>query len=203
MSVRRIAVIAGLALIYFQPQAARALSVSLADVYFPSYGQARHMDQSNEYLGQRGNVYDGVTYGTWVQGLLTPIHISPTVGQIFGTGDYEYLSLWIDWNRNRTWDASEEVVDIDDQWFDPGTHRLDFDIEVPQNAALGDTWMRARFAFDGDLPPAGDLLTGEVEDYQIHINSPTVVPEPGTLALLTRGWIGSARRVRRRRATRK
>jgi hypothetical protein len=160
------------------------------------------MDQSNEYLGHVGNVYDGVIAGPLNRGTTAVIDFYPTVGTLFGTGDYEYLSLWVDWNRNRAWDASEEVVDIDDQWFDQGTNLLALNITVPQSALIGDTWMRARFSFDGDIIPAGDLQTGEVEDYLVNVGQVTTVPEPGVGALMLL-VIGLCPLVARRRGGRR
>jgi len=178
----------------------QALSVSSADLAFASYGQATHSDQSNEYLGALGTVYDGLTFPSFFRGHMSLVGISPTVGKLFSTGDFEYLSVWIDWDQSRTFDTWEEVIDLDDEYFALGTHPVNLDISVPTTAALGSTWMRARFSFDGDLTPTGAYYTGEVEDYAISV-ADTVIPEPGTCLLLLVGLaLGVPAIMHRRRA---
>jgi len=176
----------------------QALSVSSADLAFASYGQATHSDQSNEYLGALGTVYDGLTIPAFFRARTVSIGIAPTVGDLFSTGDFEYLSVWVDWDQSRTFDAWEEVVNLDDQYFALGTHPANFDVAVPTSAALGSTWMRARFSFDGDLTPTGAYYTGEVEDYEISV---AAIPEPGTCILLLAGLaLGVPAMTHRRRA---
>ena len=51
-------------------------------------------------------------------------------------------------------------MDLDDYWFGYGDTPLSFNITVPTTAVMGQTWMRARFAFDGDLAPTDALMGG-------------------------------------------
>jgi hypothetical protein len=178
------------------PAWVQAMSVSQADLLFPSYGQARHFDQSFEYLGNVGQIPDGASWST-APGLLN-LTLLPNVGDQWGTGgDYEYLSVWIDWDLNRTFDAAELVVDLQDEWFDFGIHPRTFQVAMPTTADPDLTWMRTRFSFDGPFGPTGDLITGEVEDYLLS----SAVPEPTSLALLVFAGLGALamRGVRRRR----
>jgi len=181
-----------LGMVCFFPIQAFAISTSLADLYYASYGVASHYDQYNEWLGPTGNTYDGVTWTPLTPGALATINLAAHVGEFYGTGDYEYLSLWIDWDQNRVFDAGEEVLDLNDYWFDYGNTAITHTFTVPWNAVQGTTWMRTRLTFDGDLYPTdaqmgGMAYTGEVEDYRMN-----VIPEPGTLVLLGFGLLSLA-----------
>ncbi|MFT7431319.1 MAG: hypothetical protein ACI971_001780 [Colwellia sp.] len=77
------------------------------------------------------------------------------------------------------------------------------DVEIPLNAMLGDTWLRARIVCENALDNAGDGVSflatgyydqGEVEDYQITIAAKVVtdVPEPSTLLVFALGFISIA-----------
>lgn len=185
----RLTAVALLGLLVYSSAPAFAVSLSRADLYYPTYGRARHFDQSNEFLGTRGDRYDGVGWSTFRPAELATVTVRTRVGLLFGTGDFEYLSMWIDWDQDRHWGDDEEVIDLDDFWFDAGTSTYQTAILVPEDAVLGETWMRTRFSFDGDLTAAGDFVTGEVEDYQVHVGAVEPVPEAGSLLLLSCGLL--------------
>jgi hypothetical protein len=76
-------------------------------------------------------------------------------------------------------------------------------IQIPLDAVLGDSWLRARITCENALDNHGDgtslLATGfydqgETEDYQITIAAKTVtdVPEPSTLLVFALGVLGIA-----------
>jgi len=182
------------------PATSFALSFSYADQLFPSYGYASHYDQYNEYLGSVGNVYDGLPWAPtpFLQRMGASIDLTAHVGEFYEEGDYEYLSIWVDWDQNRGFDTDEGIADLNDYWFDYGDNLLTFNLTVPSDAVLGNTWMRARFTFDGDLAPTdagmgGQPYTGEVEDYAVTVGGGVApIPEPSTFLLLGTGLLGLA-----------
>ena len=181
-----------LGMVCFFPIQAFAISTSLADLSYATYGAASHYDQYNEWLGVSGALYDGLTWSDFTPGAWASISLTAHVGEFYGTGDNEYLSMWIDWDQNRVFDAGEEVLNLNDYWFDYGNTVITHTFTVPWNAVQGTTWMRTRLTFDGDLYPTdtqmgGMAYTGEVEDYRMN-----VVPEPGTLVLLGFGLLSLA-----------
>ncbi|MCA8991556.1 MAG: cadherin domain-containing protein [Planctomycetaceae bacterium] len=85
------------------------------------------------------------------------------------------LDGWIDFDGSGTFDPTEQVI-LD---FDLPVGVTDFDIPVPQTAAIGTTYARFRIAataFDVDSP-VGSVNNGEVEDYKITVKPRQVINE--------------------------
>lgn len=137
-----------------------------------------------------------------------------------GNHQFDQLKAWNDWNGNNVFEESESI--IDERWYknhdvndvlvansgnnntDLGTHNnsdtlrvYSQTIEVPLDAIVGNTWMRARVICENSLThnqrenniflAAGYYHQGEVEDYKLAINQ---VPEPTTLLVFGSALIG-------------
>lgn len=88
-----------------------------------------------------------------------------------GSGGYSYISVWVDWNRNGVFDATESVVNN----VYTSNVLTNFIINVPISASLGVTRMRIIDWSNGSAPaPCGGLsgYYGEEEDYLVSVGSP-------------------------------
>ncbi|MEQ8706942.1 MAG: GEVED domain-containing protein, partial [Phaeodactylibacter sp.] len=121
---------------------------------------------------------DGVTF-TNPSGLTAGASESVTV--TWSTNDNDsYISAWIDFNQNGTFDASEKVIDDFKQgaFNNTTTGSESFTFTVPSDAACGATFARFIITSDPNEGPTGDFCNsgdasddGEVEDYQVTIIS--------------------------------
>lgn len=104
----------------------------------------------------------------------------------------EYVKIWIDWNKDGTWNNTDELV-WEYIWNDTYTGgNLESttqikEITVPTYASLGRTWLRARITceWNAAMGPTGRINQGEVEDYPFD-----VTPEPATFLLVSVGLVG-------------
>lgn len=81
-----------------------------------------------------------------------------------------FLNAWVDFNRNGTWEESEQVAT--DVSLDTGDSQIQF--TVPPDAVPGITYARLRLTgYDtaGTLGPTGLATDGEVEDYAWYIKN--------------------------------
>ncbi|EKV03555.1 hypothetical protein Lepto7375DRAFT_5860 [Leptolyngbya sp. PCC 7375] len=90
------------------------------------------------------------------------------------------LSAWIDFNNNGSWDDPGEQI-FTDEPLTAGTNSLSF--AIPAGATIGNTYARFRISPQSGLAPTGIVGGGEVEDYQVAIQSaptsgPTFVCDP-------------------------
>ena len=84
----------------------------------------------------------------------------------FVAGYYsEVVSVYIDWNRNGTFDASEEIL-LGSQI---GSHIYPQTFTVPSNAVLGETKMRVIIRYNLAPTACYSGIYGETEDYRINI----------------------------------
>jgi hypothetical protein len=114
--------------------------------------------------------YTSFAFGTnLVQGVTYPLSITISAP---GTYTGAIVSVWIDWNQNLTYEASE--------WQQVGTNiaggtTATISITVPITAPVGNTGMRIRSRGNGNTNGAGDACTvfgsGETEDYVVNIVS--------------------------------
>jgi hypothetical protein len=80
-----------------------------------------------------------------------------------------HYNVWIDWNQNKTFEASEKVLSKTS-----GVTVINT-FTVPTTAVNGNTRMRVRYSFENALDACGfDSRFGEVEDYTVNISGTTV-----------------------------
>ncbi|WP_425618933.1 beta strand repeat-containing protein [Anatilimnocola sp. NA78] len=77
------------------------------------------------------------------------------------------VDVWIDFNRNNTFDANERIAN--GLSVSAGVNTLD--VSVPEGAISGTTYARFRISTAGSSLPTGLAADGEVEDYQLTIQA--------------------------------
>ncbi|WP_182868970.1 GEVED domain-containing protein [Rhodopirellula sp. JC639] len=85
-----------------------------------------------------------------------------------------YVDAWFDWNQNGVFEASERR-----RFGTPGTNltpvfnntSTTVSIDVPANAAIGETYVRFRISESATTGPTGSGGIGEVEDYAIFVTN--------------------------------
>lgn len=81
-----------------------------------------------------------------------------------------YLNLWVDFNANGLWDfGTFNEQPISDLVVTSGWNVISF--TVPPTATLGQTFARFRLCRSTGLTMGGHTSSGEVEDYQLYIQS--------------------------------
>ena len=91
----------------------------------------------------------------------------------------DQCGAWIDWNQNEEFDEEEEI-NIEGT---PGQGPYTATITPPNDAFGGQTTMRIRITYTGDVLPCGTTQYGEVEDYSIMvINWFSISGTAGTVA---------------------
>ena len=104
------------------------------------------------------------------------------------------LNGWIDWNNNKVWEESEQIL----HWESPadfdGSQTLQFNFDIP-TGSKGQYWSRFRLDRGQNVGPYGLAQFGEVEDYRVGV----AVPEPtSTLSFLAFGTLGAASTLKRK-----
>ena len=200
-----------------------ALSLNLASACItpdtgnaPGYGGATNKTDQWQRLGNEWKVNDGVSWS--VNGSdfnNSDMALGDSVTFQFdvqrttlGLHDYDQIKAWIDWNGDKVWDNTEEIV-FGTKWMKDNTgnsamgvyqvnnvlkngeidtvnngERNIFEVTlvVPDDAVIGETWMRARVSC-WDTPydktnPYCSLYQGETEDYKLTIGD---TPTPPTV----------------------
>ncbi|MBN1972272.1 MAG: hypothetical protein JW787_01435 [Sedimentisphaerales bacterium] len=119
-------------------------------------------DLDTEPLFSLGSTIDdenGVTIPPLIPGY--PADITLEVG-----GGGGVVQAWIDYNSDMGWQPEEEVYN---NFLSPGLHVISF--IVPDDAITGQSFARFRISRDGNLAPDGPARDGEVEDYEVLIDS--------------------------------
>ncbi len=83
------------------------------------------------------------------------------------------VDAWIDFDRNGTWDSSEQVLDSVE--VSNALQTLNF--SLPAGLIPGETVARVRLSSAGNLDPTGPAADGEVEDHLVHIVPPPLVEQ--------------------------
>ncbi|MEO8351535.1 MAG: GEVED domain-containing protein, partial [Chthoniobacteraceae bacterium] len=124
---------------------------------------------------------DGVTFSA-----LTPDQFAQmTISVALPDGrETAHVDAWIDWNANGNWDEAGEHVLITRA---VGAGNQTFRILVPADAVVGSTFARIRLSNENDLAPTGQVVGGEVEDYQVQVNPAVAGPAPDVTAT----WLGA------------
>ena len=78
----------------------------------------------------------------------------------------DQCGVWIDWNQDFDFDDPDEFFILD---INGGGAFFTSAITVPATALLGQTTMRIRVMYTGNLSPCGVSTWGEVEDYTINV----------------------------------
>ncbi len=84
----------------------------------------------------------------------------------------EYWAVWIDYNKNGTFDTNEKVASGSSS--SSGT--LSASITIPTTATLGVTRMRVSMKYNAAPTACETFSYGEVEDYSVNITSGTSAP---------------------------
>lgn len=82
-----------------------------------------------------------------------------------------YLSGWIDYDRDGTFEDDEQV--FSDRLLAAGNHTLS--VTLPNWTESGRSWSRFRFSSEQNVSPTGGVSDGEVEDYPVELTQPNTV----------------------------
>lgn len=113
-------------------------------------------------LGDDNNGSDdenGVSLPPLIQG-------QPAAATVEVNGGGGVLQAWIDFSGDHTWQSSEKIFDA---FLPDGVHTINF--TTPDTAVPGKTFARFRISRQGGLGPAGPAPDGEVEDYEVMIDT--------------------------------
>ncbi len=134
-------------------------------------GGINHVSGRDNGYGDFTNIVMSFTRDQNVQGYLSGLVPYP---------EYEYYSIWIDYNHNNNFtDAGEEVVSL----YTDFTGLISFNFTVPPSAPLGPTRMRVIMSHDSPPTPCGVYARGETQDYTALISDTSTVPPPVPIGL--------------------
>lgn len=120
-------------------------------------------DDTDDGVLLAGNTFQGQTL---VPGTTSTLDIN-TVGN-------GVLNAWIDWNQNGDFSDPGEQIATD---LAPTGNAISLNVTVPNTANLGTTYARFRFSTDTGLTSTGLANDGEVEDYQLTLETIAANPD--------------------------
>jgi hypothetical protein len=137
----------------------------IENVTFGEINNTTACDGYGDYTAQSANVEAGGSY---------PISI--TIGNAYSS---DAGGVWIDWNQDFIFDASEAVALDVSTGYGPYTGT----VTVPGDALPGSTRMRVRLTYSSTPAPCGTTSYGEAEDYSVEVAGETgpvwmFVPDP-------------------------
>ncbi|MCK4658278.1 MAG: trypsin-like peptidase domain-containing protein [Phycisphaerae bacterium] len=107
--------------------------------------------------------YADYTAQSTIMQIGTEYSITVTNGQPYTS---DQCGIWVDWNRDYDFDDAGEAISVSGI---PGGGPYTADITPPAGASVGDTRMRIRITYTGDVVSCGTATYGEVEDYTITV----------------------------------
>lgn len=135
----------------------------------------------DEYCAASGGGYEyisRVTFGdidnpsvsnnyTDYSNLSTLIQVGKSYDLVVENGDgynLDQCGVWIDWDQNGVFD--DGMIEMDGS---PGEGPYSASVTPPVGSKTGNTTMRVRIRYTGELDPCGNTSYGEVEDYAVSI----------------------------------
>ncbi|NIF07935.1 T9SS type A sorting domain-containing protein [Chryseobacterium sp. Tr-659] len=157
------------------PAACNPSGIATPDDYFvgPTLVKLGNINNATTgYWSNNTNFYEDYTGASCLRATSTELSATGTHNlQINVSGSNNDARIWIDFNNNGTFEASELVGSADDINADPvtaiGTYTTT--ITAPANVVLN-TPLRMRVLVDDENPnmtPCGQLMYGQVEDYTV------------------------------------
>jgi hypothetical protein len=134
-------------------------------------GEEEYIDRV--ILGDLNNPSGKSEYSDFT-GLGTNLELGEEYEMFVSVGTYylkDQVGAWIDWNHNEVFDEPMIRFDIVEDTTAPDTVVFSGKITVPLGAVTGETRLRIRLTYTGDLLPCGTTIWGEVEDYTVVVQN--------------------------------
>ncbi|MEN3943514.1 putative Ig domain-containing protein [Prosthecobacter sp. SYSU 5D2] len=111
-----------------------------------------------------------------------------TLSLFNNSGANAYLTGWIDWNNNGTLESNERVIPETTLATSGSVQSRSFTINVPVTATTGQpVGVRLRISSQASIPATGAHGLGEVEDYRVTVQCPTITVSPASLPVPVTG----------------